>query len=259
MRAKYDNSDDNDYDQDYLIIDEASMISNEDWIKVKLIIETHNYHKIIILGDTKQLQPVGKGQLYNILCDKSNTLYLNHTFRSDNQSIITHSKNIINKGVFDGTRFNKKDISYILDDIDNRQIIVYNNTRRKDINENLLNIQHKNNIYKYKFICNDNEDKCKGKIFTYISNTKLNFKERNNNHILIDSIGYNGELCLAYCITIHKSQGAEWDEVIVDVDSFDGVNCNLAYVAATRPIKNMYVVTKTRTKILSFDKRNCCV
>ena len=49
---------------------------------------------------------------------------------------------------------------------------------------------------------------------------------------------------LAHCVDVHKSQGDEWDYVVVIIDRYSSFVCReLFYTASTRPKKHLYIIS----------------
>ena len=66
------------------IIDESSMVENNVLQEVLRIAWKKN-HQVILVGDEKQLPPVGRGGIFKILCEKFNTAFLDQILRQEEE------------------------------------------------------------------------------------------------------------------------------------------------------------------------------
>ena len=71
------------------------------------------------------------------------------------------------------------------------------------------------------------------------------------------SIGELDELMLSYAITIHKSQGSEFDAVVIPLTGGNPamLNRNLLYTAVTRA-KKMVVIVSSNKQVYAMIKNN---
>lgn len=262
-------------EEDYIIIDEFSMI---DLKLAKILFENVSDNtRIVIVGDVAQLPSVEIGNILNDLIESKliKTTKLSRVFRQQQKSgILENSYNIIDEKdinlSYDDFRFIKSDdIDFIQDyimknyDKDTTQILcsqhggalgtdvlnlLLQNKQNED--EQIFNIGDKviQTINNYDLgIFNGNigtieeirQEVNLGELQTII---KVNFE--NVNKIIEYDNSNSKELELAYALTIHKSQGSEFDKVIIPIVSSDEflLNKNLIYTGITRSKKEVVLI-----------------
>ena len=69
------------------------------------------------------------------------------------------------------------------------------------------------------------------------------------NEVELDTASELNSLLLAYCLTIHKAQGSEWDKVFLVLHQSHATMCQreLLYTAVTRAAKELYVICEPDT------------
>lgn len=242
---------------DGIIVDESSMVSKEIYEDLKKF-----NVPIIFVGDHGQLEPVGTD--FNLM--KSPIFKLEEIHR--NAGEIAHFADFIRKG-YRATSYrsntdkvvflNKNQIEDCFEEVD--QIICAYNKTRVQINKDFRKYKKIEGIYPEcgeKLMCLKN-DKTKGLfngmqgIVTKTYNkpkNKINFLSYNDEEyeVLIDFSQLNKEkydfegkkedpmpFDYAYCITCHKSQGDEWNNVMVIEQFCKGwEHKRWAYTAASR-------------------------
>lgn len=272
----------NDIDYDYVIIEEASMI-NINLFKYILTHLSSNTH-LILVGDYNQLPPVGSGQIFRDLCKSKNIkkATLTKIFRqAKDNSIINNSYAILKGKTFDDLKTDKN--FYLIDTKDTNMATAGITIIDKFLQQRNLNIEDVtilastkslassiNFKIQEKYNINSNVDGCVFKVDDKVMQTiNNNQKEVYNGNIGIvkeivdDSKGrknivvdFNGkrivynkagqkELCLAYCYTVHKSQGTESNNVVVLVDENEKLlNRNMIYTAITRAKETCVIIGK---------------
>ena len=269
----------NPIDADFIIVDEMSMVDTE--LFSMLMGAIKNGSLLLLCGDVDQLPSVGPG---NVLLDimnsnKFETYKLDVVFRQGLLSSIVLNAEKIKSGLlnlhinqdFEATYVKSdsgiaKQISKIVDECILKNIPVpqiltpYNKGEAGTFKLNQL-VQEKINPLKqgihfgqYLFAAGD-------KIMTTKNNYSLNYF--NGDTGIIKSVEDNGEiiisindeeiiitpdlyddLALAYSVSIHKSQGAEYDHVVVVVpEEFKGtLQRNLIYTAITRAKRKVSLI-----------------
>jgi hypothetical protein len=271
---------------DYVIIDEASMVSLSLMSQLFDMFSGENI-RVIMLGDINQLPPLSYGNPFeDIINSKAieNIHVLTENFRvkSKNDHIIINSNNIVQQEKYNPISDNNFLIFPYSDDIIleiiNRRNITLDNigqhkfitgTRanclrlNKIISENIIHgtrkskeflFEHKNKKYllgltvgdpviftknnAYPGIKNGDEGFISG--FAGDDNMIVTIENKKNIKIPIRK-NYEGykikHVELAYCITIHKSQGSEYDNIYCFFSNYTSdnfLNKNLAYTAITR-------------------------
>lgn len=284
-----------DVNYDYLIVEEGSMVNINlfKYLLTHLSDETH----LILVGDYNQLPPVGAGQVFKDLCKsegiKKTTLTQIFRQAKDN-SIVSNSYAILKGKKFSDLKqdknfyaINTKDTSLkdagiaIIEQFLQQRNLTINDVTILASTKSLANainfkIQNKYNTNK---AVKDCAFKVDDKVMQIINN---NQKEIYNGNVGIvkkivdDSKGrksivvdFNGkrivynkaaqkELSLAYCYTVHKSQGEESDNVFILIDENEKLlNRNLIYTAVTRAKKTCVLVGK-KENIDNAIRNNLC-
>ncbi|MGH0427575.1 ATP-dependent DNA helicase [Bacillus pretiosus] len=239
----------------YLIIDEVSMIPRE--ILAKLLQSVPGHVKIIFAGDDAQLPPVNDTSIISELeaLEFVNTVRLTQVFRSGD-SVLGQAYNVLSRKSIDYDLYseNMEDLVQKLVS-DGYQILTNTRKLAKDIN--LIVQAAKKDITKcfndFRYDLNDrvmiianssarnvsNGDT--GKIIDFDERgvcVRLDLEDREVFYKYEDT----EEIVPAYAFTVHKSQGSEYENVAVFVDSQPKLNTNnLLYTGITRAKKDIKV------------------
>lgn len=261
-------------EEDYIIIDEFSMIDLE--LANILFDNISDNTRIVIVGDVNQLPSVGIGNVLNDLIDSNliKITKLSKVFRQQQKSgILENSYNIIEEK---DINLSYNDFKFIKsDDIDFIQDYIIKNY---DANTQILSSQHEgqtgtnaiNLLIQNKQSDDEQIFKIGDKVIQTVNNYDLNIYNGNigtieeirqevvqgelQNLITVNFenvnkvIEYNNsnskELELAYALTIHKSQGSEFQKVIIPVVSSNEflLYKNLIYTGITRSKKECILI-----------------
>ena len=264
-----------------VIIDEASMIDVP--LFNSLLKGLYNDTKIILVGDYNQLPSVGPGQLLKDLIESDIIPFINLKIlyrQKENSNIITLAHDI-NEGVINDLVFNSsEDVTFIeTDDIvsnikdiskdyldkgyDDFQVLVpmYKGINGIDnINKNLQDLFNPKDKNKTEIMIGDTlyreNDKVlqlvnmpddrvyNGDIGTIVSIDKKEITiEFDSNMVRFTPSNYSN-FKLGYAISIHKSQGSEFDTVILPVSSSYSkmLYKKLYYTAVTRSKKKLIII-----------------
>lgn len=264
----------NPLDYDVLIIDEASMIDS--LLFASLLKASMNVKKIIILGDYNQLPSVAQGQILHDMVESKVvcTTKLKYIYRqSEGSKIIDLAYKILNYENVSEEDVDNKDIKFL--NLNNTSQVMdilsdYSNNLKID------DIQSLAPMYKGRYGIDNINDFIQLKLFKTnenqynIGDRIIQLKNRNEDEIYNGDIGeivsisntelvvlfddryitYNNtqklDIRLAYCLSVHKAQGNEYDEVIVFIDSQNMrfINNKLLYTAITRAKKKLVIVSK---------------
>ncbi|SME49320.1 ATP-dependent RecD-like DNA helicase [Bacillus paranthracis] len=253
----------------YLIIDEVSMIPRE--ILAKLLQAVPSHVKIIFAGDDAQLPPVNDTSIIPELeaLDFVNTVRLTQVFRSED-AVLGQAYNVLNRKSIDYNLFGEDMKELVLKLIsDGYQILTNTRKLAKDIN--MIVQAEKKDITlcfdDFKYDLNDrvmiianssvrnvsNGDT--GKIVDYDEcgvYVRLDLEDREVFYKYEDT----EEIVPAYAFTVHKSQGSEYENVAVFVDSQPKLNTNnLLYTGITRAKKNIKVYVPDEMVLSTMIKR----
>lgn len=264
-----------DHDTKLLIIDEVSMV-NEDLARDLLSFDV----PILVLGDPAQLPPVEK-EGYFINGEPDFMLTEVHRQALDNP-IINLSMKIRNKeklqlGSYGSSKIIRHDDLALEDILGMDQLLVGLNRSRSVYNKNLRkikNFESENPMHGDKLICLKNERKSgllNGSIW-YVDRVAKDYKTtmtldihttelyggKPKKTVYTHKNFFNGteasidwrerkrysEFDFAYAITTHKSQGSQWDNVMVldESASFREQRYKWLYTAVTRAAEKVYIV-----------------
>ncbi|QIW22274.1 ATP-dependent DNA helicase [Bacillus thuringiensis] len=239
----------------YLIIDEVSMIPRE--ILSKLLQAVPSHVKIIFAGDDAQLPPVNDTSIIPELeaLKFVNTVRLTQVFRSED-AVLGQAYNVLGHKSIDYNLFGEDMKELVLKLIsDGYQILTNTRKLAKDIN--MIVQESKNDITKcfddYKYNVKDRVMIIANSSARNVSNgdtgmivgfdergicVRLDLEDREVFYKYEDT----EEIVPAYAFTVHKSQGSEYENVAVFVDSQPKLNTNnLLYTGITRAKKNIKV------------------
>ena len=261
---------DNRLEADVIIVDEASML---DITLAEAILAACDSHtRLLLVGDVNQLPAVGAGNfLHDLLQSQAvPAVRLSRIFRQGDTSQIIHNAHLIiqgkEKGYIGGREFTfceEQDSERImaqmqawLQKFPQAQVLapIYNGT---------LGIDHLNREIRKWLRHNQNDDdklQTHDKVIQTVNNYTLNVYNGDigyvcgvgKNEMTVDFNGklvvyerkHFNELKLAYAISIHKSQGSEFDTAIMPVVKAHTrmLNRNLVYTAITRAKQKMIVI-----------------
>ena len=285
----------------HLIIDEASMISNE--LLYEFLSVFPHYYQIYLFGDCNQLPPVGSGNLLQqiIDCGKINIHYLTVNKRIvdiENNYILQNANGLIDKTRNIDEAFNfangegfyalegdEKYCHKIIKALAKQKIPAEKITVLTPFNKSipeLIKCHQSNylssecyNYHNIKYFIGDRvmqtkniyqedieimngeeglikkiDDKgilvkfsAKKEIFYQWATEREKTKEEDDEKSYEKTIDTN-EIKHSFCKTVHKSQGSEYEYVIIYLPNMnnDMVNINLLYTAITRAKKTVWLV-----------------
>lgn len=276
-----------------LIIDEAAMVDLELFHGLLKSIKDNDDIRIVMLGDTNQLNPINYGNVFKELIKSKliKVINLRKVIRqAENSLILKNAENILIKKK--NWIKNKKDEFefYDINDIDEikrvainkfrelldygydkEDIVILNTKNDGELGVNTINKEIANAI--------NNREYREEKTFVVLDrvmNIKNDYKknvfngeegiitEINLRNILVEFnnkiIVYTYEealkmLKLSYANTIHKMQGSEYKVVILLVDKNDKMlNRNLSYVAVTRAKERFIGIGNRETFLKSVER-----
>lgn len=265
----------NPLEYDVLIVDESSMIDN--LLMGSLLKASFNVKKIVFLGDYNQLPSVSQGQVLKDLIDSEviATTSLTKIYRQkEGSSIIELAYQILNHHHLSNNIINE-DLKFISlsDEYNIMKLLVYyaKNYTNKDIqilapiykgrfgidniNKLIQKIKYKKDIERFNDndlvlqLKNRNRDEIyNGEVGTVESigkSIRVAFDDKTINYSLTEA----EELALAYCISIHKAQGNEYDEIILFIpsNSMNFIDNKILYTAITRPKKKLWIISDLNT------------
>lgn len=272
----------NPLDGSLIIVDEVSMVDTS--IFSILLGAVKNRAMLILCGDADQLPSVGAGNILSdlISSEKFETVKLDVNHRQKDKSLIIENASRIKNGietlltcplfsiieVEDESLVNKKSLDlmdehYKKDDVFNVQLL--SSTKQHDAGIFVLNnaLQAKHNKTKNGVKAGGYTIKVNDKIMTTRNNYDIGYtngdvgivKKVTDSLISLDINGVGivdlpkehfGDVSLAYAQTIHKSQGSEYETIIVTLPAHPEIllKRNLLYTAITRAKSKVYIVAE---------------
>ena len=265
-------------DVDFIIVDEFSMVDTH--LFAQLLKALPDHCRILLIGDEDQLESVGPGKVLEdlISSDVIDTVHLKKIFRQSNGSgIVTLAKEIREELAChydDGVEFIERTTPKIMDalidyvkdmDLDSMQILapMYKGAAGIDeINKQMQILFNPKSPQKNQikvgtttFRENDkvmllknmpDEDVYNGDIGTIVEvDSKRNVISVDFTNTIVDfSTDFLYYLKHAWCISVHKSQGNEYQTVfcIVDVNAKHMLEKRLLYTAISRAKKQLYII-----------------
>jgi exodeoxyribonuclease-5 len=242
----------------YLVLDEVSMIGK----RMGQDVESFG-SPILVLGDPGQLPPVGSaGYFTNVDPD----VMLTEIMRTDSDEIIDVATHVRNGGIpaYDPPPTLEAALRF-------DQVLVGTNATRQRFNTRaraLLGFDDPLPVPGDRLICIRNEYRYgifNGQQFTVETRDDVRLLLRDEDGDTgwvefsadcletpgpgcVDFDGHNGTACFtwAYAITCHKSQGSEWDRVLVVNESFGVDRHRWLYTAVTRAVEQVSVVRNVK-------------
>lgn len=271
----------------HILVDEASMLSYSE-VKYLLKYAIREKCRITLIGDPMQLPPIGQGDFLRdsikFLKADQIELYSNLTkiYRQDGGTLleIIHAmyQNRLEPKIETLIHENERDIPYNINTMiivaDNKTRIIKNQEYQMKLNPNGEFICNTDKGYQFrindKILCIKNSNdkdvekrRYNGELFIIYSKTiemnELGFPiHKYGVQRMSDSKTFfleKGELStdyeLGYCITVHKAQGSQADDVMIYVqDDFLWTKLfgrKLLYTALSRCKKNCYIIGSMKT------------
>lgn len=275
--AKYNNLPDfthgenNFIDADIVIVDEISMCDLMTFSSLLNSLKPET--KIILIGDKNQLNPINSNNIITLLeeqkrFDNIKTVELEKNYRSEDK-INKLAMNVL-KGKSETLKYetyNEKDIDDLIEK--GYQILTNTNDASHEININVSNRKNDIKIGKYTYDIGDTimavkNDKAKevynGDILKITAFDKENIyleNIKNNKEVKYNFIDANSSIKPATSITIHKSQGSEYEKVGIVLDNKTLLlTNNLLYTAITRAKTSVRIFIKDdSTDITSLNNK----
>lgn len=230
-----------------IVIDESGMLSTP---LFHMLIRNYKDQHLVFVGDKNQLPPVDYGRPFELLQDIVEVAELKKNYRSESADIIALGREILGLPYNANIALNnihKADTIEEAFQMGAEVGLSFMNQSVGEINENQRLKQGSDSISRKfkigeKIIAKTNQKNkfYNGQLFEvtgYSQITNLTTRKTINVDNWRD-LDYNFDY--AYGLTIHKSQGSEWDTVAYQPGAYDTEN--LAYVAVTRAKKKLIIV-----------------
>lgn len=232
---------------DAIVIDESGMLST---VLMAKLLRIYEGQQLIFVGDKNQLEPVGYGRPFERIQLLFTTATLKENHRSESADIIALGREVL--GIPQNANMAMPNIE-VVGTVDQafqhgaEVALSYTNSNVKSINESQ---KVKNGISSISpffsvgdvIVAKTNERGrfYNGQIFKIIGYNQIQKKDNNRIITLKSDKDLQNNFDLAYGLTIHKSQGSEWDVVAYQPSASDYQN--LAYVAITRARKRLIII-----------------
>lgn len=232
---------------DAIVIDEAGMLSTPLFY---MLIRAYKGQQLVFVGDKNQLPPVDYGRPFELIQKKVKVAELKKNFRSESADIIALGKAIL------GQPYNENMQQQNIIQVETAEeaarmgaevFLTFTNSDVASINEQKRIKTGEPSISKKfkigeKIIAKTNQRGMfyNGQLFKVVGYNQIQNKETKKiiNVKNWQALDYNFDY--AYGLTIHRSQGSEWDTVAYQPSHLD--TKNLAYVAVTRAKKKLIII-----------------
>lgn len=281
---------------DIVIVDEVSMMDLH--LSYLLLKSCHKNTKVLFLGDSDQLPSVRYGNVLKDLIDSGviGNVHLTKIYRQDSTSTICKLANSVIKGKMPKAGYlNSSDVEYIeasdyekirgcvsrLFDKHGGDLCILIPTKKGDVGTfNMNNVIHKQIFGENSMLWMPGEK---------VMCTKNIYSKNEKGEINIDKCAFNGQcgllrkvnketmdvdfeqgvICVgkqdidkAYCCTVHKSQGSEYDHVVIVLHESQGACLyrQLLYTGITRAKKKLYIISSSgvlKRCIAGVGKKRC--
>jgi len=250
---------------DVVIVDEASMLGLA--VAATVFASIPKEATVILCGDVNQIPSVEPGNVFKDLIDSNlfETVYLTENMRQKNKTITDNAEKINNGDlnlIEDGS-FQIMNIKEFPKQIDvNTQIIspIYNGKYGIDsINQKAAKHKYSRLQVGDKVIFNANNYQ------NHYFNGQIGVIKSISNTIVVSTesgdisvpVGNKSDLELSYCLSVHKSQGSEFDivAVVIPKNAASFVSRQLLYTAVTRA-KEKVIIYADRKIINKIIKNN---
>ena len=235
------------FECDVIVIDESGMLSTPLFDKLA---RAYSGQQLIFIGDKNQLPPVEYGRPFERVQEEFTVSELKQNKRSEARDIISLGNQIL--GIPQNANMELENIEVVSNPIEAYQkgvsvILTFTNKEVKAINEYQRLKQGTDSLYPgfkigEKIIATTNYKNkfYNGQLFEVVGYNTI--QDINTKRIisLNSSKEFEYNFDYAYALTIHKSQGSEWDVVGYLPSEYDTMN--LAYVAVTRAKKKLVII-----------------
>lgn len=233
---------------DVIVIDESGMLSTPLFASLMNI---YDDQQLVFVGDKNQLEPVEYGRPFEKIQNLFPKTELKNNMRSESRDIISLGREIL--GIPQNSNIPIENIEVVRTpeeafDKGAEVLLSYTNNAVKETNEN-QRIKNGEESISRGFSVGDvivaktnmTNRFYNGQLFKIISYDKAEQIGKESHTVIFkneNDLKFNFDL--AYGLTIHKSQGSEWDVVAYKPSQLDYQN--LAYVAVTRAKKRLLIV-----------------
>lgn len=231
---------------DVIVIDESGMLSTPLFNR---LMNVYKGQQLIFVGDKNQIPPVEYGRPFERIQSIFKTFELKQNHRSESADIIALGREIL--GIPQNANMEFKNIEMVNTTQEAftqgaEVVLTYTNAKVSEVNEE-QRIKGGGRSISPNFAVGDSiisktNDRrfFNGQLFEVVSFDKIKNKTTGEVISLKSPRDLEYNFDFAYGLTIHKSQGSEWDTVAYQPGAND--TRNLAYVAVTRAKKKLIII-----------------
>lgn len=232
---------------DAIVIDESGMLSTS---LLHSLLKNYTGQQLIFIGDKNQLPPVDYGRPFELIQDHFMTSEIKQNHRSESADIIALGREIL--GIPQNANMTHNNIEMVSTtkeafNCGAEVVLTFTNKNVSEVNEQQ---RIKNGVQsitpKFKIgeeiIAETNEPGrfYNGQLFEIISYDRIKNKTTGRIIKVKNRFELEYNFNYAYGLTVHKSQGSEWDVVAYQPSSIDSQN--IAYVAVTRAKRKLIII-----------------
>ncbi|GAB6563561.1 hypothetical protein bcgnr5377_64610 [Bacillus cereus] len=239
----------------FVIIDEFSLIDIR--VLTSFLASLKPTTKVLFVGDPKQLNPIHSKHPYHYLQKYAGVYELTKVLRSGDKIIDIATS--VRNGNIEKVPFEKVDFKNSEEKMaeykKNGYQILSNSVALKDWINNLFQKDKKQIQSKFNYSCFDNiifikndqykryHNGQKGQIISF-DEMGVTIRTENNIEVTLKDYEFFNKVEPNHCMTIHKSQGSEFDKVVILLDATKTLllNRNLLYTAITRAKTDVVVL-----------------
>lgn len=235
--------------KDVIVIDEAGMLSTP---LLYSLLKHYDGEQLIFIGDKNQLPPIEYGRPFELIQERFTTCEIKTNRRSESADIIAMGREIL--GIPQNANMAHDNIEMVSTITEAFQCgaevgLSFMKDNVDAINEHQRLKTGASSIYPAfkigeEIIANSNDAQgnryYNGQLFKVISYNAIQNKKTKRVIIIKDEKDLSYNFDYSYGLTIHKSQGSEWDIVAYEPTEKD--TQNLAYVAVTRAKKKLIII-----------------
>lgn len=232
---------------DVIVIDESGMLSTP---LLHSLLKRYNDKQLIFIGDKNQLPPIEYGRPFELIQQQFATYEIKQNRRSESADIIALSREILGipqnaNMAFDNIKMvHTTEEAYELGadvvlTFTNANVAQINEQRRLKTGEQSIcslfkvgeEIMAKTNVAGRFY---------NGQLYKVIGRDRIQNKSTGRIIVMKNRFELEYNFVYAYGLTVHKSQGSEWDVVAYQPSELDSQN--IAYVAVTRAKKTLIII-----------------
>jgi ATP-dependent exoDNAse (exonuclease V) alpha subunit len=231
-----------------IVIDESGMLSTPLFSK---LLNIYSDQQLIFVGDKNQIPPVEYGRPFERIQEKFPVFELRENHRSESADIIALGKEIL--GIPQNANMDMPNIEIVPNSEEAFKrgaevALTFTNKNVKKINEEqrikngVPSISPNISVGDILVAKTNNRERnfFNGQIFEMVSPSQAKKKDGSIIVNFNTQKDLESNFDLAYGLTIHKSQGSEWDVVAYEPSELD--TKNLAYVAVSRAKKKLIII-----------------